>query len=315
MENIFSSYYPKIDFCDVTQTANIAIIQLKGSEPRFPDVVPFSIAHQQGLVVVKELSEAGSVGELTTQNLSQRYILLLEGEILIGAKQNRTLNATVLLAPHSTTIIPVSCIERGRWDYMHRDFRPFDAFLSPEIRAIKTDSVTANYLRSKALRSDQGLVWHKVSSRLEELRVSSPTESFDSAYRTHETNIDASLKKIGKHPECTGVLGIIQSRIVGYDIIPHPATFAHYFEQIVRSYILDSLHLNVQPQESTEALLVMARKFLEQVKESRFIESPSIGVGTEARVSASSIVGTSLIFKDTLIHSTAFSLSRQMMEY
>jgi hypothetical protein len=40
-----------------------------------------------------------------------------DGEQLVGAKQNRILNMTVLVAAETEVTIPVSCVERGRWGY------------------------------------------------------------------------------------------------------------------------------------------------------------------------------------------------------
>jgi hypothetical protein len=65
-------------------------------------------------VVVEEVSESGSVPDLLVENKGDIRVLFLEGEELIGAKQNRILNTPVLVAAHGKTKIPVSCVEQGR---------------------------------------------------------------------------------------------------------------------------------------------------------------------------------------------------------
>ncbi|CUU10152.1 hypothetical protein JGI2_00440 [Candidatus Kryptobacter tengchongensis] len=71
-------------------------------------------------VKITEISTSGAVNHIKVENLSDLPILILEGEELIGAKQNRTLNTTVLIKEKSETIIPVSCVEQGRWSYRSR---------------------------------------------------------------------------------------------------------------------------------------------------------------------------------------------------
>ena len=64
---------------------------------------------------VAEVDAAGSVPELAVANPLDSNVLLYDGEELLGAKQNRILNVTVLVAAQSETRIPVSCVEEGRW--------------------------------------------------------------------------------------------------------------------------------------------------------------------------------------------------------
>ena len=68
-----------------------------------------------GTVQIGETSEAGRVPELRVLNHGDRAVFLLDGEELIGAKQNRVLNLSILVPPHSESTIPVSCVESGRW--------------------------------------------------------------------------------------------------------------------------------------------------------------------------------------------------------
>ena len=69
----------------------------------------------QGVAHVREVSESGIVGEVLFVNESDRPVLLLDGEELVGAKQNRILNLTVLAHQRMTIRLPVSCVGAGRW--------------------------------------------------------------------------------------------------------------------------------------------------------------------------------------------------------
>ncbi len=75
-----------------------------------------------GAVTVEEVSEGGSVPNLFVENKGDIRVLFLEGEQLIGAKQNRVLNTSVLIAAKSKVKIPVSCVEQGRWRSRSRHF-------------------------------------------------------------------------------------------------------------------------------------------------------------------------------------------------
>jgi hypothetical protein len=69
----------------------------------------------------------------------------LDGEELVGAKQNRIV--TILVAPQSEIVIPVSCIEAGRWGYSRLEFAAGGRVLNPEIRESKAEAVTSNRVR------------------------------------------------------------------------------------------------------------------------------------------------------------------------
>src|SRR5215469_7354079 len=70
----------------------------------------------QGKVRIAELQAGGSVPELSLTNMGELPVLLVDGEELIGAKQNRVLNLTILAPAKQTIVIPVSCVEAGRWN-------------------------------------------------------------------------------------------------------------------------------------------------------------------------------------------------------
>src|SRR5260370_2924087 len=87
-------------------------------------VVEDGIAH--GKVRVTELHAGGSVPELRLENNADLPVLLVDGEELVGAKQNRVLNLTILAPAKQTTVVPVSCVEAGRWKMASDDLQTAD---------------------------------------------------------------------------------------------------------------------------------------------------------------------------------------------
>jgi hypothetical protein len=66
-------------------------------------------------VDVAERSGSPAVDQLVVTNRGDRPVLLLAGELLEGGLQHRALIATTLLAPNRPTVLPVVCVEQGRW--------------------------------------------------------------------------------------------------------------------------------------------------------------------------------------------------------
>ena len=71
---------------------------------------------------LEEVSEGGSVPQLLVENRGNNRVLFLEGEELVGAKQNRILNTSILVPAKSKIKVPVSCVEQGRWRYTSKHF-------------------------------------------------------------------------------------------------------------------------------------------------------------------------------------------------
>ncbi|URR36235.1 hypothetical protein NBE99_03635 [Thermosynechococcus sp. HN-54] len=107
-----------------------------------PDYWTLTEAMSQNLLKITEVSAGGHVPELLCRNLGDRSVLLVDGEELIGAKQNRILNLTVLVPAHTDPKIPVSCVERGRWHYRSHEFTAADRAYHATGRAKKLRYVT-----------------------------------------------------------------------------------------------------------------------------------------------------------------------------
>src|SRR5262245_36386239 len=96
----------------------------------------------QGLRIT-EVDEAGSVPELVVENPLTERVLLYDGEELVGAKQNRILNVSVLVEAHAKVRIPVSCVEQGRWSRRSPAFAPGRHVSHTNLRRLKAEAQAA----------------------------------------------------------------------------------------------------------------------------------------------------------------------------
>ena len=94
---------------------------------------------------VTEVSEGGSVPALLVDNKADSMVLIIAGEHLVGAKQNRVLNASVMVAGRSRSPIPVSCVEQGRWGYRSRKFHSAGSSSHSHLRAKMSRSSLRSY--------------------------------------------------------------------------------------------------------------------------------------------------------------------------
>lgn len=172
-------------FSHVPSIGNPMVIRGLGIVPLISDVNPDSFelvildeALERREAKIHETSEMGEVPFLKVDNDGLRPVLILEGEELVGGKQNRVVNATIIIPAGSSLKIPVSCMEAGRWDQCQENFDSGGAIFRAKSRAIQKASVTSSIRQRGTFRSDQGAVWDEVSASLAEFGAPSPSSDF-----------------------------------------------------------------------------------------------------------------------------------------
>ena len=119
-----------------------------------------------------EASPEGVVTQVGVRNNSEKFVMILDGEGISGAKQNRIAQTTIILRPFSETIIPVNCIERGRWSYSaERNFNKSDYSISPKMRDRK-----AEILKNRENHRLQGAIWNEIDELSGKYKTRSVTD-------------------------------------------------------------------------------------------------------------------------------------------
>ena len=108
-------------------------------------------------LTISEINYSGSVPELKCISNTEKLILVLAGEEIIGAKQNRITNISFIVPPYKAIKIPVSCVEQGRWSYKSNTFsKGFNAY--PDLKRKLYEDVGKNSHRGRGFRSNQSRV-------------------------------------------------------------------------------------------------------------------------------------------------------------
>ena len=117
MDTVIKNYLEQIKVGRKQSFKNLSIYPLLSTYSSGLEYLLLDEALAGGFMEVVELDNDGSVRELKVVNKSPEMILILDGEELVGAKQNRIVNTTILVQANTTIVIPVSCVEHGRWSY------------------------------------------------------------------------------------------------------------------------------------------------------------------------------------------------------
>jgi hypothetical protein len=233
-----------------------------------------------GAVTVEEVGEGGSVPHLLVKNGTGSRVLFLEGEELRGAKQNRVLNTSVLVAARSTTTIPVSCVEQGRWRYRSRHFVSGGSHSSSKLRHFLKSSVSRSLQAGQGHSSDQGAVWEEVSRQSESLGSSSETGAMADTYEAYQAHLDEFRERLKYIEGAAGVAGAVGKQVVVLDMFDKPETCRKVWDRLLSGVVMDALEEG-EPEQRAEATDVEA--LLERLRGSSWEPAPAVGEGQEYR--------------------------------
>ena len=167
----------EVELGDQLEIGGLSVFPLTGAREAGPAYLTGPEAFEAGMIQVSEL-DPPEVPSLAILNLALVPILLVEGEMLVGGDQNRTMNVTVLCPPQVRTVVPVSCVEAGRWG-KRRVVSTSRKHAPGSLRAAKTANLEPRSDIASSRRSDQGLVWDEVERQSMAHDVFSATSALD----------------------------------------------------------------------------------------------------------------------------------------
>lgn len=286
---------------------NLTLVPLRGEGRERLDYILGADAIEAGTLTITEVDESGSVPELLAVNETDQMILLLDGEELVGAKQNRILNTSLLLRPKSKTKIPVSCVEEGRWRDASAHFC-VGHYSPSSLRGRKSRDVSRHLLEVGEARSDQGAVWDNVEQEIRACAAPSPTMAMHDVFEQRQESFDAYVDALEYPKGACGVIAAINGRLAAVDVFDKAETLERIWRRLITGYTMDALgRKRSDSKAGTKSFTSKgAKALLEHVGEIECEPCRSVGVGRDWRFEAEDIVGQGLVAKRVCVHLSVF---------
>ncbi len=141
----------------------------------------------------------------------------------------------MLVAAHSRETVPVSCVERGRWDGQRagESVTPAPQAVHPDLRMTKRARMNAAVAAGGPARANQSEVWSSVAGRMADEGVDCATAAMHDLYDAKR----AELRALGSDMEPVlgrlGALALVGGRPIALDAVSRPDVFVDLLPRLV----------------------------------------------------------------------------------
>lgn len=299
--------WPTIVLSDPLISGPLTVFPITGGNGHGGDYMLLADAVEKGIAQVREASDGANVPVIEIENKGKTPLLGIQGEEYVGAKQNRTLNITVLAGP-GITRIPVTCVEQGRWSSAFKPGFGVGSYESLLLRATKHKSIhsklKSNIRGLAGFGADQGEVWQSVEREAMKHNVMSPTMAFSDIYNSKDVgkDLDEIIAGIEMPEGSRGAIVALGGRVVAADIFENTGVFERIWPRMLRSYALSALGTKGTP-PSLEA----AESFVSKPNNLPWNATPSVGLGEDVRWEDGDTLASALVWNDRFLHASVFS--------
>jgi hypothetical protein len=284
---------------------NLTVFPLLAPDGAAADYLTLEQALDEGVIHITELDDGAEVPELKLVNRGDRPVLILEGEELVGAKQNRIVNATFLVAAGTEVVLPVSCVEQGRWHYESTEFTGAQRIMHASLRRQHQQDVKFSLKRGQGYRSDQGRIWEDIADKAARMKVHAPTGALGAVFESNKGRLSEYLAAFHLLDCQVGAVFAINGEILGMEGFQCADTFSRFFHKLVKSYALDALDSG-EGHKKTSVPPNKADRFVQSAGKSRGSSHASLGLGENITFESRSVSGAALVEKERVLHLSAF---------
>ena len=230
-------------------------------------------------------------------------MLLFDGEELVGARQDRIVNTSILVPGARSIDIPVSCVERGRWRYRTARFAA-GSVLTHEMRRSKVMRVTMNLRRTGTYDADQGAVWEEVAEYAERRGARSATGAYADVVAKDRARIEEHVAALPCASGQAGLAAYIGGELIGADVLGSAALYAALHARLVGALAAEAIDRPARGEGKRQVSLAMA---LAQAVRGKALASKPPGLGTDVRLETARYTASALVHEGHVVHLALFA--------
>ncbi|MBM3269913.1 MAG: hypothetical protein FJZ01_19950 [Candidatus Sericytochromatia bacterium] len=306
MQGPLGKYLDRLSVLPGKDYKGLTVYALVAKE-EFPlgDYLTLDEAFKRGSLKVTELEGGAQVNTLLLENTGDRHVFILAGEVLKGAKQDRTIQSDLLVPPRSGKLkVSAFCTEQGRWVETSRQFQAAEISVPNSVR------------KAAKQAKEQGKVWDNIARAQSKLSVSAPSGAAKAIYESSSVQADMKpyLEKLADvpklDPHTVGVAAAFGDKLVALDVFGDDDLLRKLYSKLLRSYVVDVMGDAWHGTTSAEDV----RKFLSSASRADWEKGKTDGVGLGIEFKEPPLAGSALLYKEMVVHSDLFLADVETIE-
>lgn len=289
-------FYTKLSVGEPVVHDKLAVypLRLPGGGEKLGDVLTLEEAVDTGKFKIQEVEEGAEVNTLEVHNNTDKHVVLLAGEMIRGAKQDRIISYDTVIPPGGKFDVDAFCVEAGRWTEVSSHFK--------YAKEIAPSSIRGTAQGGKG----QGEVWAAVSKVNADRGTYTETDALTASYDNEEFQADVkgyekAMKKLAQDKEVVGVIVVSEGEVRAGDVFANHDLFAAIWPQLLTSYAMDAALAGDLGQIPSAAEITAYLAQLEQAEREMTFEDDT-GLQNRSTLSAGEMNAYELEYKGKKLH-------------
>ena len=304
-EAFVKGFLDSLSIGEMQHKDGLSVFPLRSEIKSACDYLTLDEALGEKLLTVREIGEV-TVPDIGVSNKGEKDVFIMDGEELIGAKQNRTVNISLIVPAGEKVKIPVSCVEAGRWHRVSESFAASEHISYAGLRRAQKESVMDSSEKTGEFRADQGETWDNIAEKAHLHEAPSETGAMSAIYEKESKRMAALQKAFTPEDGQIGGIFAVGKEIFGMDVFDKEDTWKKLMPKILKSYMLEILSMKKISQKPG---VKEAEEFLALARSGKLSSQKSPGKGMTVSIAGKKAAGTSLLAEGTAVHTAVFSKS------